>query len=201
MSMSRCLVSRRFHPMCGVRMTLSIVYSGLSIGGGSTSCTSKPAPAMVPAFRAAIRSSSLMTGPRAVLIMKAVGFIFSKAALSMRCLVSALRGQWRLTKSLRGSSSSTVVISMLGLPLGFGFRLEIMTFMPRATAMSATLLPMPPLPPMRPSVFPPSSKCGTCRHFSKFERSPLQSIRCCATREELKFITKVMTMCATASLL
>mmetsp|Transcript_96896 Transcript_96896/g.289453 ORF Transcript_96896/g.289453 Transcript_96896/m.289453 type:complete len:240 (-) Transcript_96896:18-737(-) len=116
-------------------------------------------------------------------------------ALFMMCFVSAFSGQCRLTKSLVLRSSSS------GTAFGLALRLVMTTFMPMAAARSATLLPMPPLPPIRPSVFPASSKCGTCRHLLKLLWSPFASIRICCTKELLKLRTNVITSWATASLL
>ena len=68
-------------------MTLSNVYKGLSSAGGSTSCTSRPAPAIRLAANASQRSASLMRGPRPVFTMTALGFILLIFSLLIRCLV------------------------------------------------------------------------------------------------------------------
>ena len=54
--------------VCGVSTTFSIVWSGLSGSVGSSSITSRPAPAIFPSWRARIRSASLWVGPRPVLM-------------------------------------------------------------------------------------------------------------------------------------
>ena len=54
---------------------LSIFIKGLSAGKGSSSKTSRTAPPIVPSLRALIKSASLISGPLAVLITTAVGFI------------------------------------------------------------------------------------------------------------------------------
>mmetsp|Transcript_57776 Transcript_57776/g.153644 ORF Transcript_57776/g.153644 Transcript_57776/m.153644 type:complete len:231 (+) Transcript_57776:462-1154(+) len=76
-----------------------------------------------------------------------------------------------------------------------------MTFMPHALASFATSVPMPPVPPMRPRVLPPSSKWGTLSLSVKLVRSPLARLRICGTIEQLKLRMKVSTNWATASLL
>src|SRR5699024_6426570 len=55
------------HSACGDSTTLSSAISGLSAGSGSTSNTSRPAPAIVPSCRAVTRAGSSTTAPRAML--------------------------------------------------------------------------------------------------------------------------------------
>jgi len=62
--------------------------------GGSCSKTSSPAPASFPACSAAISAASSMIGPRAVLMITAVGFICGRAAAPMAWSVSPLCGAW-----------------------------------------------------------------------------------------------------------
>ena len=58
-------------PRCGVTITSGRPTSGLSAGGGSTSKTSRAAPATAPESSAAARAASSMTPPRATLTMRA----------------------------------------------------------------------------------------------------------------------------------
>eukprot|EP00793_Prasinoderma_coloniale_P005722 PRCOL_00004196-RA len=78
-------------------------------------------------------------------------------------------------------------------------REETITFMSKALAIFATHEPMAPRPPMRPSVLPASSKCGSAPNFSQPALSPRSSFCCCCVKEQLKLSTKVMTIVATAS--
>ena len=72
--------------------------------------------------------------------------------------------------------------------------------MPRTRAISATFVPMAPVPPTSPMVLPVSSKCGVVPSDEvKSDLSPLASATCCGTMVALKLRTKVMTRCATAS--
>ena len=78
--------------------------------------------------------------------------------------------------------------------------LVIAAVIPRDFAMAATLLPMLPLPPMRPMVLPPSSKCGVRSGAENpLVLSPAQISLCCSMRLELQFSMNVMTSWATAS--
>src|ERR1700731_144476 len=52
---------------CAVRITLSILRSGLLSPGGSCSSTSSPAPAIQPSSIALISAASSVVGPRPVL--------------------------------------------------------------------------------------------------------------------------------------
>ena len=72
---------------------------------GSASNTSSAAPQMMPSCKATSRSSSLTTGPRAVLMRQAVGFIWRKVSSVNRWRVSGVSGTLMLTKSLWRSSS------------------------------------------------------------------------------------------------
>ena len=75
---------------------------------GSPSKTSSPAAWREPDSSASARASSSTTGPRAVLISTAVGFMRASSAAPMRWRVDAVSGTWRLTMSDRSSSSSSV---------------------------------------------------------------------------------------------
>ena len=67
-------------PRCGVTTTLLSPVSDAS-AGGSVVNTSRPAPAISPAVRAAARASSSISPPRATLTTYALGFIaFSSAS-------------------------------------------------------------------------------------------------------------------------
>ena len=88
--------------------------AGLSSGGGSTSSTSRPAPAMTPLFSASARSALLITGPRLVLTTKAVFFIWLSRLALTKFSVSGVSGQWQLKKSL---SLKSVSRSTRGHPL------------------------------------------------------------------------------------
>eukprot|EP00964_Phaeocystis_antarctica_P043851 scaffold25163_cov63-Phaeocystis_antarctica.AAC.5 len=72
-SSTRCLVSSRCQPMCGVSSTLSSVQSGLSAGGPGGGAdpspkTSSAAPAIRRSRSACTSAGSSMIAPRAVLI-------------------------------------------------------------------------------------------------------------------------------------
>mmetsp|Transcript_16898 Transcript_16898/g.36911 ORF Transcript_16898/g.36911 Transcript_16898/m.36911 type:complete len:246 (-) Transcript_16898:389-1126(-) len=129
-----------------------------------------------------------------------------------------------LTKSdARKSSSTSVVTATLGFPASAwesgreeddddsrpfslppeeeGRRLMII-FIPRTSAISATLVPIRPDPPTRPSVLPLSSIKGSVKGPVKLDRSLLAlSISCCLKRFMAKFMTYVIAVCATASVL
>ncbi len=70
--------------MCGVRITFSIAHSSLSGESGSSSNTSRAAPAIRFSFRARTSAASSMTAPRAMLMMRAVGFIAPSSRSPMR---------------------------------------------------------------------------------------------------------------------
>ena len=73
---------------------------------GSRSYTSNPAPAIVPCCKAPRRAASSMTGPRDVLIRKAVDFIFPSSRAPMRWRVVSDKGRCNEMKSLCASTSS-----------------------------------------------------------------------------------------------
>src|SRR5262249_4291717 len=73
----------------GATMQLRSPTSGLLASGGSGSVTSSPAAKIVPLVRAAARSASTTSGPRAVFTNTAVGFILANApALNMPRVLS-----------------------------------------------------------------------------------------------------------------
>src|SRR2546422_1215079 len=74
----RCQLSQVGPAMCGVIVTVSREKSGWFAGGGSSSMTSRPAPASFPVVRALWSAGSSTTGPRHVLIRIAPGFIRSE---------------------------------------------------------------------------------------------------------------------------
>ena len=93
--------------VCGLATTLSSDSSGCCGSGGSSWNTSMPAPAIVPLTSASYSAASSCTGPRAVVMKNAVGFIRANCSRPMRPSVSGVSGQFRCTKSERSSSSSS----------------------------------------------------------------------------------------------
>mmetsp|Transcript_16465 Transcript_16465/g.46423 ORF Transcript_16465/g.46423 Transcript_16465/m.46423 type:complete len:213 (+) Transcript_16465:613-1251(+) len=93
-------------PRCGVSTTLSSAKRGLSAGGGSTLNTSRAAPAMVPSAKASARSASLMTPPRATLMIRAEGFILAKASRLNMFSVEGVKGMCSEKKSAVARASS-----------------------------------------------------------------------------------------------
>ena len=94
--------------MCGLSTVRGVDSSGWSTGSGSTSKTSSPTPAMVPACRASTRASWSTIGPREVLIEIAVRRrcgVARPIRSGPGCRRSAARA--RVTMSLRSSSSSS----------------------------------------------------------------------------------------------
>ena len=77
--MTRFRASSAAHAMCGVMMQLRAVSKRLSLEGGSLDRTSSAAPAILPLLRAAERSPSLTSAPRAVLMRNAEGFMVSRS--------------------------------------------------------------------------------------------------------------------------
>ena len=109
---------------------------------GSVRTTSIPAPAMTPFFSASRRSSSTTMPPRAVLMRKAVGFMSASVSRLTRSFVPSLRGQWKVSASLRRKISSLLTGSK-GQSAGAVLVCTI-TFMPKASPNLATALPMAP---------------------------------------------------------
>src|SRR5205823_15063770 len=70
--------------LCGASMTLSICLKGLSAGRGSSSNTSRAAPAIRPSCKALTSAASSTTGPRAVLMSTACGCISASSASPTR---------------------------------------------------------------------------------------------------------------------
>ena len=77
---------------CGDSSTLSILYSGLSAGSGSTEVTSSPAPLIRPLSSARIMAGSSITGPRPTLMITPLGFMAANSASLIMLLVSAVSG-------------------------------------------------------------------------------------------------------------
>ena len=106
------------------------------------------------------------------------------------------------TKSLRRSSSSSGATSTpSSLTPGNAERDEASTRMPSACAIAATRVPIVPSPPTSPIVFPVSSKCGQLPRWqrSMWARSPVAIALACGTSEHESDITKVIAICAIAS--
>src|SRR5690606_743355 len=83
-------------PMWGRSTTLSSsARPGASLG--SSSYTSRAAPAMIFFLRASTSACSSTTGPRAGLMRYAVGFIMASSRAPMRCLVSGVKGTVSMT--------------------------------------------------------------------------------------------------------
>ena len=67
--------------------------------GGSPSNTSMPAPAIFPLFKASARAALSTTGPRAVLIKMAFGFIRASCSFPIMPRVASFNGVCRETMS------------------------------------------------------------------------------------------------------
>jgi hypothetical protein len=94
--------------------TLSSLNSGLSgrqslTLAGSSSMSSRPAPAIQPSLSARWRARSSMISPRAVLIRIAVGFMRRSWTSSNRWCVCDVSGAWitRQSDSVTNSSNDT----------------------------------------------------------------------------------------------
>lgn len=94
--------------------------SGCPAGSGSGVITSRPAAAMRPARRASTSASWSTMAPRLVFTSTAVGFIFAKAAASIRPRVVSVSEQvmtttsdWRSRSSSGTSSAPTCSIPAL----------------------------------------------------------------------------------------
>ena len=94
--------------MWGGRMQFGAPSKGLSARMGSALTTSSAAPATRPLLRAAARSASFTSGPRAVFSSSTPGFMAAMAFRSIMPAFWAVRGQWRLTTSAAANSSSRV---------------------------------------------------------------------------------------------
>src|SRR5437879_719761 len=95
--------------VCGVIVMVSTLSRGLSFEGGSSTITSRPAPAMRLVMSALCRAISSTTGPRHVFTSTAVGFIMVSCRSEIMFLVWAVSGTCSVTTSaiLSSSSSST----------------------------------------------------------------------------------------------
>ena len=95
--------------VCGVIVMFSTFSSGLSLDGGSSTITSRPAPTMRLVMSALCSAISSTTGPRQVLTRMAVGFMRLSWRSEIMSLVIDVSGTCRVTTSdiLSSSSSST----------------------------------------------------------------------------------------------
>ena len=130
-------------------MKFSASNSGLSFAG-STSNTSKAAPATWPEFSAASKASSSTRPPRAQLIMRTPFFILFRASAEMMLRVESVKGVCRLIKSARATSSSNSTFSMPRVLARSSVRKGSypITFIFRPCARSATIAPILPQPIM-----------------------------------------------------
>ena len=144
-------------PRCGVQTTFSKAKSGLSVAG-STSNTSKAAPAKWPDCSASASATSSTKPPRAQLISRAPFFmraIFSRERILRVCSVM---GVCSVMKSARASNSGSSTFSTPISTARFSERKgsKAMTFIFNPLARSATMPPILPQP-IRPRVFAKSS--------------------------------------------
>jgi len=79
--------------------------------------TSRPAPASRFCCNASIKADWSTTGPRAVFIRMAEGFILANCSRPITPRVSSVKGRWRLTMSLRPSNSSSSTCSIATLSI------------------------------------------------------------------------------------
>ena len=82
-------------PKWGVKMMFSCSLSLDSLRGSSSN-TSKAAPAIFPSAIASARADSSIVPPRAQLIMRALGFILLRDSLLMMWVVSLVLGMCRV---------------------------------------------------------------------------------------------------------
>ena len=122
---------------------------------GSKVRASIPAPAIIPLFKASARSCSFITPPLAVLTKYAVGFIFARVSLFIISFVPSFKGQCIVTTSEISRSSSNET-AFAGAFTFSGERVYETTFIPKTSAISATLFPISPKPTI-PIVIPLSS--------------------------------------------
>src|SRR5437762_502104 len=92
--------------VCGVMVHVSTLSSGWSLAGGSSTITSRPAPAMRLVMSALCSARSSTTGPRQVLTRIAVGFISSNWVSDIMFCVTFVSGVCNVTTSEVFSSSS-----------------------------------------------------------------------------------------------
>src|ERR1700733_10229480 len=107
-SARNCMAPSEAHAICGVRMKFGrrTSSSGCPFFGGSTVSTSKPAPAINLSSSAWISAASSTSPPRAVLMSRALRFIFRKASMSIRLRVEGSSGQCSEITSECPSTSS-----------------------------------------------------------------------------------------------
>src|SRR6476619_8286946 len=134
--------------MCGVVIIFGISKSFLLVGG-STSKTSKAAPAILPVLRAVNKAASSITSPRDVLIRNADGFIIVNLSELIRCFVSLVIGMWHITKS---ELANKVFKSVVIIPTSLAYSLLMgkisypNKFIRSPFASLPTFLPMFPTP-------------------------------------------------------
>src|SRR5262249_30771749 len=138
-------------PLWGVSTTCSSPASGETCPSPSRSCTSRPARARWPVASAWWSARSSTTPPRARFTRKAPRFMRASAAASIRLRVESWSGTWRLTKSERRSTSSSVVRRMPSAAsrsnsLRPPFSVQPSTRMSHATPSWPTFEPMLPAP-------------------------------------------------------
>ncbi len=95
---ARSVASAVEAPRCGVTMTLGRPKSGCSVIG-SVRKTSRAAPPTLPESRAASRSSSTISGPRATLSTRTPSLHLASASASSQPSVSGVLGRCRVRKS------------------------------------------------------------------------------------------------------
>jgi len=136
-------------PRWGVQITLGWFTSSLFLVG-SSSKTSRAAPATLPELSASRRSFSLTIPPRAQLTMKTPLRIFAMADAFRRFFVSFVSGVCTEMKCDRFSSSSrlTSVMPIFSAVSGARKGSKAMTFIFRPWARSATMVPTRPMPMM-----------------------------------------------------
>src|SRR5699024_5868204 len=112
-----CSARRIRHPsvsplICGVMMTSSKPHSGWSAGSGSSSNTSRPAPAISLPRRAATSASVSTVSPRPTLMNTAVSSMAANTSAPMSLSVRSVSGAMSMTQSYPPTWSATVDESM-----------------------------------------------------------------------------------------
>src|SRR5258707_548907 len=126
--------------------------------GGSSAKTSRAAPATWPLLMAAARSASLISSPRAALIMRTSFFIFAIDAALIISRVCGLTAVCREIKShsAKSCSSGTSSTDNSRAAASLMNGSYVTTRISKASARNATSLPMRPRP-TRPRVLPRTS--------------------------------------------
>ena len=167
---------------CGATITLSNASSGLSTGVGSCSNTSIAAPWMRFSRSASISAASCTTGPRAVLMKYADGFIFANSAAPIRPCVRSSSRQFTDTKS---DSASSVSRSTIVTPRSFTADCGTSGSQPisrrsngfASRSTSRPMLPTPITPSVRPISPEPRKLPFSAQRPSRTRRS-FRTIRC-----------------------